>query len=357
MHVVIVMAGVAIGVSSGLLVGSPSALAAPADEQKADLTPKLKAGDSFAFKQHIIRSETQSVANVPKTAETAPAKDDAAKPGEGSKDDSNKDGAKKDEPKKDDAKKDEPKKSETQVIKQTWSIDQTATYELRVTSAAEAGIMMELELKGIVASAELPGGKATWNSDQPPDDKDMSNPLITTYKPLIGAVAKISMSNDGNITQVLPDPRVNLGRQNGPLAPMVQLMCSPNMVKFRWGPIIWPKDGREPATVGTAWKNVEEVPNPAIGRFVYTTTNTVKSVKDNMAQMDFTGEIGLVPLENMKSTPGTISEQMVKGTVLFDTKFGLIKSQTWQEKTLLDVNAMGFPVKRELKLDCTTTRE
>jgi hypothetical protein len=295
------------------------------------------------FKQHIVRTETKIIENVPKAPDAAPAKD-------GAKDDAKKDGAK-DEPKKDDTKKDE-----TQVLKQTWSIDQTATYEVRVSAADDKAYTLELELKGIVASATLPNGKAAWNSDQPADDKDTSNPLIMAYKPIIGNVSHLTMSTQGAITAVQPDPRINL-RPIGTLAPMIQLMCAPDMVKFRWGPILWPKDGREPATVGSSWKNVEEVPNAAIGRFVYTTTNTLKGVKDDLASIDFTGEIGLVPLENMKAAQGTITEQVLKGSTEFDTKFGMTKSQTWHEKTRLDVNAMGWPVKFEKEFDCTTTRE
>jgi hypothetical protein len=91
---------------------------------------------------------------------------------------------------------------------------------------------------------------------------------------------------------------------------------------------------------------------------VYDTTNTVKSVgKDGLAQIDITGIMKLVPGDPTKTSQGTLTEQMIKGSAVWDTKAGMIKSHTWKERSHLDVNAQGLGVNFDKDLTCTTTRE
>jgi hypothetical protein len=229
-------------------------------------------------------------------------------------------------------------------------------YELRVVSASEKGASLELELKSVDATAELPQGKASWKNDQPEDDKDQSNAVLKAYKPIVGGILKLTVDAGGNIVDAQGDPRIRLDMR-GILAPMVQTMVGPDLVKARWGAVLWIKDGHEAASVGKSWTNAEEVPNPALGKFVYETTNTLKGVKDGLAQIDITGDIRLVPKDPTKGSAGTLTEHSIAGSAVWDVKAGMIKSYTSTEKTHLDVNAMGIPVARDLESTTTITRE
>ncbi len=351
-------------VAAGLTLGL--AAMARADGEKIDLTPRLKAGDAITFKHRVVRTETKIIGNIPVKAEEKPAeaKPAEAKPetkGEGAKAEPAKsEPAKaepaKAEPAKSEPAKDEPKASEKTMMRQSWTIDQTAVYELRVVSASDSSTALELELKSMEASADLPQGKATWKNDQPEDDKDQSNPVLQAYKPIVGGIVKMTMDGQGKIVEVTGDPRIRL-EVGGMLAPMVQVMVGPDLVKSRWGPAVWIKDGRDAATVGQTWTNTEEVPNRALGKFVYETKNTLKSVKDGMAEIAIAGDIKLVPLEGGKSAPATLSEHSIAGSAVWDVKAGMLKSYTTTEKTHLDVNAMGIPVARDLDSTTTITRE
>jgi hypothetical protein len=360
-------------VAAGLSVGVASMAMA---QEKVDLTPKLKAGDVMKFKHHVVRTETKIIGNIPVRAEDKKAEDAAkgdAPKSDSPKADAPKGDAPKAEPAKADAPKAEPAKADAPadgkdaakpsapgqdktMMRQSWTIDQTAVYELRVIGASEAGATLELELKSIEASADLPAGKQTWKNDQPEDDKDQSNAVLQAYKPIVGGILKITMDGQGKVVDVAGDPRIRV-EVGGTLAPMVQVMVGPDLVKARWGPTVWIKDGREAATVGQSWKNTEEVPNRALGNFVYETTNTLKSVKDGIAEIEITGDIKLVPKADGKSAQATLTEHSISGSAKWDVKAGMVKSVTTIEKTHLDVNAMGIPVARDLDSTTTITRE
>ena len=324
-------------VAAGLTLGV--AAMARADGEKVDLTPRFKAGESMTFKHRVVRTETMMILNVPAKAEEK-AEEKTEGKGEG-KGEGEKDGA---------------RRGDKAMMKQSWSVEQTAVYELRVVAATETLTTLELELKSIDASADLPQGKMSWKNDQPEDDKDQRNTILQTYKPIVGGIVKMTLDANGAVTEVKGDPRIRL-EVGGTMAPMVQLMVGPDLVRARWSPVVWIKDGREPVGVGQTWTNSESIPNRALGRFVYETRNTLKGVKDSMAEIDIAGDIRLEPLENGKAAAATLSEHSIAGSAVWDVKAGRMKSYTVTEKTHLDVSANGIPVVRDLDMTTTITRE
>ena len=364
----IVAAGMGFGIGMAVLVaGVPrAALAgAPAPDEKVDLTPKYTTGQKITFKQHTVRKDTMTLGNMP-TPEKAPEK-----PAEGTKESPKGDASKADpampnatkpdaskpEPGKTEAGKTEAPKAAPGPMSSTQTVDQTAIYELRVVEADDKGASMELELKSVVAKAELPQGKFTWDSAPTPDEKDAANPILVAFRPIVGAVVKIKVGADGNILEVQQDSRIAT-MPGGPLAPMAQQLVGADGVRLRFGPVIWIKDGREPAAVGTPWTNSDEMFFKAVGKFTYESTNTIKSVKDGVAMIDIAGVVKLGGIEEGKPASGTLKDQSLKGACVWDTKAGLAKSHICEQKTVLDLKVGGaFDVVRTSEFTVTTTRE
>lgn len=316
------------------------------------LTPKFKKDDKVTFVQHTVRTNTMSLGNsMPKPAD---AKPEGEKPSDKPAD--------KPAEKPADAKQDAAKPAAGGIqqssggMTSTDSVDQTATYELRVIEAGDSGAQLELELKAIKASAVVPQGQFNWDSAQPRDDSEVNNPIAVSYRPIIGAVTKLAVDGNGNITTVTPDPRVNLNPR-GPLAPMVQSLVGPEIVRVRFANVLSIKDGKEPAKVGDTWKNVDELSAAAVGRFVLTTNNTLKSMTGDTAMIEIVGDVALAPGADGKPAQGTLKEQSLKGRADWDAKTGWVKSHTIEQKQVLELNAAGFAVTRSTEMKVTTTRQ
>jgi len=354
--------------------GAPAAAPAPLAGDKVDLTPKLKAGDKFTFKQHTVRKDTMYLGslNLPKDPPKDAPKGDAPKG----------DAPTPETPKSDGTKPEVPKDVLMGAAAQpaaarpaaaqpaanqpgaggppassTTSVDQTAVFELRVIEASETGASLELEFKSIVCKADLSSGSFTWDSATPPDDKDKNNPILVSYRPYVGAVTKIKLGPDGNMTSVDTDPRIDLMKTNLPLATQVQQLVGKDGIRLRWSSVLWPKDGREPVTAGQSWQNVDEMVWPQVGKFTYTTTNTLKGVKGDLAEIEIAGQIGLTGAAPGKPATGTLKEQSLTGSCLWDTKAGMLRSHAWDQKYNLDVDAMGIHITRVSEFTVTTTRE
>jgi hypothetical protein len=368
----IVVVGLAFGVASVVASSSQGAIAAPYLDEKVDLTPKFKAGQTMTFKQHTVRTDSMTLGNVPKAVKPAEKTADGkpspqADPGKT-------DPATPDAPKSDPAKTDPAKNSSSASVSaemkqpagnspsagagmsSTTTVDQTATYELRVKEASDKGATLELELKSVVASATLPQGKYTWDSSTPPDDKDAGNPILVALRPVVGAVLTIKLGAEGNITSVDGDSRVNLNVR-GPLAPNVQALVGPDGIRLRWGAVLWIKDGRTPATVGQTWTNTDTMPNPAVGKFSYVTNNTLRSVKDGIADIGIAGDVKLGAMDDGKAPAGTVKDQSIKGSCKWDVAAGAVKTYEVEQKQTLDINAGGFAVSRTSEFTVTTTRQ
>lgn len=371
---------VAAGLALGLAAVMSSTLLAPVahatitnnSADQIDLTPKLKAGASMIFVQHTKRtdvmivggalpemkpSEKPAIGNPAEPAKPADAPSDkpadkpSEKPGDAAKD------AGKTEPAKSEPAKSEPStQKQGQGMSSTTTIDQTAEYEVRVISASEEGAQLELELKAVKASATVPAGDFNWDSTAPRDDSEIVNPIAQAFRPIIGAVLKISLNADGNITSVQPDPRVN-PNSRGPLAPNIQSLVGPDLVRVRWNSVLWVKDGKKPAAVGEKWTNTDELNAAAVGKYAFVTNNTLASVKDGVAAITFEGRIDLTGSEPGKNPAGTLKDQSLKGMVEWDTASGTAKKFVHEQRQTLDINAMGIPVTRISDFVVTTTRK
>ena len=241
-------------------------------------------------------------------------------------------------------------------MSQITIVDQTATYELRVIEASESGTSLELELKSITATMEQGPEKSSWNSEAPADDKDAANPILRSYRPIVGAVAKIKLGADGAVAGVEQDARLNLNT-SVPLAAQVGQLVGADGLRLRWSMILCPKSGRDAAVAGQTWTSTDELMFRQVGRFTYLTTSTLKGAKGGEANIDITGEVKLGPTPDGKPPTGKMKDNRLAGSTLWDTTVGLAKSNKWEQKTILDINAGGFEVVKTSEFTVTTTRE
>lgn len=362
----IVATGLALGFAGLAAEGGVSrAMGAPMGDEKVDLTPRFKTGQTMRFTQHAVRKDTMILGGMP--MQTKPEEKPAGGGGEGK--DAPSSPAKGETPKGDAPKPEAPKGEPIKDAKpatvpssagggmsSTTAVDQTATFELRVVEAGDQGVSLELELKKVVATGDLPGGKFSWDSSAPPQEGDAKNPIAAAFRPIVGAVVKIKMGSDGSVTSVEPDSRAG-AVGGGPLAVHAQGLVGADGVRLRWASVLWIKDGREPATVGQSWPNTDETLFRGVGKFRYITTNALKSVKEGMASIEIAGTIELAGLEAGSAPAGAIKDQSLKGSCVWDTKTGQVKSHAWEQKQSLDINARGFAVTRTTDLVVTTTRE
>lgn len=287
------------GLAAAQEKGEAAAKVAPAGE-KVDLTPRYKAGQTIRLSQHTWRKDVTSF------------------------------------------------KSGDQAMTGDMVIDQTVHYLVRVEEVSEASTVIAMEITQIAMKAELPQGKFEWDSTSPPDDKDLSNPVVLAFKPLLGTVTRVLLGKDGRVVEVKPDSNLT-APPRGALQPFVTQVVGSDQVRMRWGSILWVHPGSEPVAVGGTWTTSDSLNATTIGaKFVFETTGTLKGAKDGLADIDLAGKITLLPLEKDKEPVGSMSEPRASGAVVWDTKAGFVKSHTWKQAYTLNVNAQGMPVVRSI---------
>lgn len=283
---------------------------APAKAEGVNLTPKFKTGEAFTLEQRTVRKDLTTIPNMG---------------GEG-----------------------KPQSMET-------SVDQTATYEVKVEGANAEGATLRLELAKVVVSAKLPQGSFTWDSTSPPDDKDLSNPVIVAFKPVVGAITMIGLGPDGSIKTITPDARLQ-PPSPGALQPAVTSLVGVDQMRMRWSTILSIKDSEGPAAVGSTWKNTRFLNSPPLGKFEFTTNNTLKSVEGPIAKVEFTGGIKLGDLTESQKAQGSVQKGELSGSVEWDTETGMARTHRWVQNAVLEANASGIKIIRSTDLDVTTRR-
>lgn len=246
---------------------------------------------------------------------------------------------------------------ELSMGKDEQRVEQTARFELRVADVTDGKTKLELELKSVTSKAKIAKGEFTWDSTQPEDDKDQNNPLTQSYRPIIGAVTTIVLDAKGNIEQITADPRVNVGViSRSPVAAAVMGLVNPDLVRVSFAPMLWIKEGAEPAKVGQTWNDSESWASPGIGKWTMKLTNTLKKASAESADIDVTGDLTLGAPEDGKASTFKLVNPEAKGTAVWDLGAGMIKSYAWKQKFTLDGEAQGLKITRSSEVDMVTTR-
>lgn len=118
------------------------------------------------------------------------------------------------------------------------------------------------------------------------------------------------------------------------------------------------------AAVGDKWTRTDKVPLPGIGDLTNKTQFVLQGVKDGVAILRTTGDVAFKAGEGGDALPfkivkADLKSDEVKGTVLFDTKAGRLKSssQVMKLKGTMTIEAMNQQVDAELDQKVTTTVE
>jgi hypothetical protein len=305
---------------------APAAAGAKADSkvQTVDLRPRYTQGQVIKFTQRTQRSDAMTLVMPGAPGGEGSEKKEGAAPGR---------------------------------MSSTTSVDHTIGYTLRVDQVDKDGtVSMSLEITSIKADVTTRSGKSSWDSTSPPDDGDIDNPAAISYKPVLTSVTKIKLGPDGSVLEVKPDPGL-MGPPRTEIGGIIQGLTGSDPIRARWGPLLWIKDGVEPAAVGTSWTNVEVMAAPPVGRFETTTKNTLESVSGDLAQISISGEQKLLDFAPDRPAQGKLTEASLSGSAVWDLKAGTLKSHTWRQKTTLDVNANGISALRTSEITMETTRQ
>jgi hypothetical protein len=330
----VVLAGGAATSLSALAASAPwteetSAVTASADA--VNLAPAFSAGDKFAFSQRIDRSDA-TVAGGFGTRST--------------------------------------------------TVNLTATWTGEVQAADGKGTTIEIKLTRLVIDkddqikgdapkpatpasdpaapepAKVAGGegKHAWDSSKPEDDKDDTNPVVQSFRPVLNARFTISLDPTGRITAILNKDGAQAPQGN--YAPFARNLIDVDAMRLRWQPLLAPKPEAEArAKPGDAWKDEHLLLTMPLGRTKFNITRTLASVADNVATIDISAPMELVGEKDNAAPQGSMKDSSVRASVLWDLQSRNARSMTWTQKSVLDVSATGLPVQRTSEQKIVFTRE
>lgn len=304
-----------LGLASGAIAqDSKTTQAPPVPGGKAtSLAPNFKAGQEMKFTQHIVRSDTMSLASMGDQT--------------------------------------------------TW-MDQTNAWTGKVLSADDKGAVLELQFKGIKAEMKQttkqgekePEVTSTkWDSAAAEDDKDQGNQLVAAFRPVIGARFKLTLDPKGVVTNVESLDAVSPSQTR--LAAFINQIVSPEAIKARWQPMLAIKTDGAGAFPGQDWTAEQVLLAAPIGQEKQTTRRTLSKMDGDMAKISIKGEVAMESLKPGEKAQAEVSNSAITGSAEWDTKAGQNKRLEWSQKADMNVNAQGFSVKRSYDWTMTITRD
>lgn len=218
---------------------------------------------------------------------------------------------------------------EPQEFKQgfTLTIDQTWTVK-SVDGSGVASLTQTIDR--IRTTADLPGGKVTFDSKEP---KDASSPAGPLFKMLVGAEFSFRMDPRGEISDIkLPEPMLATLRGDGqPAGAQGQFSEAGLKNMIAQMGLILPA---EPVEVGATWGRKVSIPAGPEGQ-----TREVEQAYTYRGPEAGAEAIDLVitfsPIKPDPNLPVAIKTQESRGRFGFDAAAGLIASSTVTEKVEL----------------------
>lgn len=235
---------------------------------------------------------------------------------------------------------------------QTLTVNQKNQWTGKVTEVKGTTATIELQFKSINVSlneetrqGDAPGTPTTasWDSIKAADDRDSSNPLVTAFKPFVGA--RFKMTVDGHLIKGVEQ----IDTFSIPItkyAQFVRQTLDTDQIRNRWQPLLGVKTDTPMATPGQEWTEVVKMPTPQIGIIQETTKRTLATSKDGMANVNWTGSIEILPPSAEMAAQGKVKNSNITGTGAWDAKTGMPKSFEWKQVWTMEVNAQGFIVDR-----------
>jgi hypothetical protein len=226
-----------------------------------------------------------------------------------------------------------------QEFKQAFTLTIDQVWTIKSVDATGVATMTQT-IDRIRTTAELPMGKATFDSKEPKDSGGPAGPL---FKMLVGAEFTFKMDGKGQISDVkLPEKmlaalrgdQVPAGAQGQFSEAGLKNMISQMGLLLPDGPV-------EP---GATWSRKASIPSGADGQtrgveqsFTYRGPETVGGGKREAIDLTIKFE----PVKPDPEVPVTIKSQESRGRFVFDGEAGRIETSTVTEKVDLEGSIMG----------------
>jgi hypothetical protein len=183
--------------------------------------------------------------------------------------------------------------------------------------------------------------KATFDSTQAPKT-DEDKTLAEALKPFVNATLKVRFDKDGNITGMEGGDQILGG---GAMGSVGQQLGSVGGLNNLLGPVINVKNTKGQVKVGEKWTAESRLGDMGIGQFKVKTDYHAKGMRNGLAEIAFDGKIDS-DSESM-STAMKLKNSTYKGTYLWDTEMGMLKSMEMDQvltiEQSLDANNKGKP--------------
>jgi hypothetical protein len=194
--------------------------------------------------------------------------------------------------------------------------------------AANGSATVDMVYESLKLKSTSPLMEMSFDSSKPATVADSIDALL---RPIIGLTLTMQTDEKGNITSVS-----TTGGAGVP-GDLLKQFTGSEIVKGLFGPILNISSGSGLASVGEKWTN-EDSMQGAMGTMKIKNVFTLSSYREPSATMDISGTI---TLDASSNGPATIREGTTRGTAVWDTEVGMLKSLELTQKLSVATTLAG----------------
>jgi len=204
----------------------------------------------------------------------------------------------------------------------TQQHSQSVRMRIKVTKVSEAGSTLEVNFERIRYDLE-PGMGAPpvqFDSEQP-ETSDADNPLAQGLRPVLNKPFIVSVAPNGEVTNVVVpaalDDLIKAGTAAG-------TFVNPDMVKSSLAAIVALPGTPGDIAVGDTWTTVASEPLHLRNTAVVSSTMTLRSADDGVAEIDVTGAMRVEGPNGMKPVAVSVNESSSGGSITWSLTDGFV---------------------------------
>lgn len=194
--------------------------------------------------------------------------------------------------------------------------------------AASGAATVDMVYESLKLSSTSPLMEMSFDSTKPATDADTVDALL---RPIVGLTLTLQTDEKGNITSVTTS-----GGEGVP-GDLLKQFTGADIVKGLFGPLLNISSGSGMASVGEKWTN-EDSMQGALGTMKIKNVYTLTSYRAPNATMDISGTI---TLDASSSGPASIREGTTRGTAVWDTEAGMLKTLEFTQKLSVTTKVEG----------------
>lgn len=196
------------------------------------------------------------------------------------------------------------------------------TVDRIVREAKDDGAIIEVIYQRIKIQRRDNEVAMAFDSDSP-EANDASTILGPIVRPLVGASVFIEVNQQGQIKTIRADEAAASSKETSDMA---QQIMGRDPVSELIGPIIAAKLPPTTVKLGQSWTKANSIPVAEKASINVTRTDTLKSIEDGKAVIDVAGRIKLIRDKDSTDQIPDIKETNMEGSMLWDTKSGMLSS-------------------------------